>query len=147
MRVGQISFDFLAIVLFTFLLFAALFEAYALENTSARINEAKISAQRVGSILARAINKVSRENGTGTQVTIPESLDTSDTYYLAVSPSGRRVDVFWPISSQNRSIGVAILTNNVTSYNVSKSVGSNQTTINVSNINGLINVINASGGS
>jgi hypothetical protein len=144
MRVGQISFDFLAIVLFTFLLFAALFEAYALENASARINEARISAQRVGSILARAINRVSRENGTGTQVTIPESLDTSDTYYLAVSPSGRRVDVFWPISSQNRSIGIAILTNNVTSYNVSKSVGSGQSTINISNINGLINV---SGGS
>jgi hypothetical protein len=140
MRIGQFSFDFLAIVLFTFLLFLALFEAYSLESTSARIIEARISAQRVGSILARAINRVSRENGTSTQITLPESLDTSDTYYLSVSPSGRRVDVFWPISTQNRSIGVAILTNNVTNYNVSKPVGSGQSTINLSNINGLINI-------
>jgi hypothetical protein len=140
MRRCQLSFDFLAIVLFTFLLFLALFEVYVLESTSARINEAKISAQRVGSIVARAINRVSRENGTGTQVAIPESLDTSDTYYLDVQASGRRVDVFWPISSQNRSIAVPILTSNVTAFNISKSVGSNQSTLYIANSNGFVNV-------
>lgn len=140
MRKFQISFDFLVIVLFTFLLCLAMFEAYSLESTSARISEARISAQRVGSILARAINRVARENGSSTLATIPESLDTSDTYYLSVTASGRRVDVFWPISAQNRSVGVAILTANVTNYNISKSAGSGQSTINISNINGMINI-------
>lgn len=140
MRLGQISFDFLAIVIFTSLLFVQLFEAYSLQVTSARINEAKISASRVGSILARAINRVSRENGTSSVVTIPESLDTGDSYYLNVTTSWRRVDVYWPISSQNRSVGVAILTANVTNYSASKTAGSGPTTITVSNNNGIISI-------
>jgi hypothetical protein len=140
MRAGQISFDFLVIALFTFIIFLEMFQAYALESASARITESRISALRVGSIVARAINRISRENGTSAIVALPESLDTGDTYYLNVTASWRRIDVFWPVSAQNRSIGIAILTANVTNYNISKSVGSGQSTINISNINGLINI-------
>jgi hypothetical protein len=144
MRLGQMSFDFLAIVLFTFLIFLEMFQVYSLESTSARINEGKISALRVGSILARTINRISRENGTSALAYIPGSLDTGDTYYLSVVASGRRVDVFWPISTQNRSVGAAILTANVTGsatwLNISKTADSGQTVLNVTNINGVVNI-------
>ncbi len=148
MQRGQISFDFLVILVFTFLIFAQLFEVFALESASDRILEDKISAVRVGSMVSRVINEVSMVNGTSYLVAIPGSLDTGDAYYLNVTPSGRRVDVFWslsvPISVQNRSIGVAILTGNVTAFNISKSAGSGQSILNITNINGLINISNIS---
>ncbi|NYZ78587.1 hypothetical protein H0N99_00390 [Candidatus Micrarchaeota archaeon] len=140
MRKIQISFDFLVIVIFAFIIFLEMFQVYALESMSARITESRISALRVGSRIARAINEVLKANGTNAVVTIPESLDTGDTYYVSVKASGRRVDVFWPISTQNRSVGVAILTSNVTQLNKSKSAGSGQSTINITNSDGFVKV-------
>ena len=132
--------DFLAIVIFAFIIFLEMFEVYVLESNSARIIESKTSASRVGSSIARTINEVSKANGTSALVTIPESLDTGETYYVRIKATGRRVDVFWPISAQNTSIGVAILTSNVTELNISKSVGSGQTALNITNLNGAVNV-------
>jgi hypothetical protein len=140
MRKGQMSMDFLAIVIFAFIIFLEMFEVYVLESNSARIIESKTSASRVGSSIARTINEVSKANGTSALVTIPESLDTGETYYVSIKATGRRVDVFWPISAQNTSIGVAILTSNVTELNISKSVGSGQTALNITNLNGAVNV-------
>jgi hypothetical protein len=140
MRRGQISVDFLVIVTFTFIIFLEMFQVYALESKSARIIESKASALRVGSIVARTINEVSRANGTSALATIPESLDTGETYHVSIKASGRRVDVFWPISTENRSVGVAILTSNVTELNVSKPAGSGETILNITNLNGAVNV-------
>jgi hypothetical protein len=140
MRKGQLSTDFLIIVIFAFIIFLEMFEVYALESKSAGIIEGATSALRVGSSIARTINEVSKANGTSASVIIPESLDTGETYYVSIRAAGRRVDVFWPISAQNRSVGVVILTSNVTELNVSKSVGSGQTTLNITNLNGAVNV-------
>jgi len=141
MRRVQISFDFLAIVIFAFIIFLELFEVYAVESSSARIREGMVSAVRIASSVTRTINEVCKENGTSALITIPESLDTSDTYYLSITASGRRVDVFWPVSSQNRSISVPILTSNITVFNISKTVNSGSSNINVSNINGSISMV------
>lgn len=140
MRRGQISVDFLVIVTFTFIIFLEMFQVYALESKSARIIESKASALRVGSRVARTINEVSRANGTSALIAIPESLDTGETYYLSIKASGRRVDVFWPISVENRSVGVAILTSNVSEANISKPMNSGETVLNITNLNGLVNI-------
>jgi len=132
--------DFLAIVVFAFIIFLEMFEVYVLESNSARIIESKTSASRVGSSIARTINEVLKANGTSALVTIPESLDTGETYYVGIKAAGRRVDVFWPISAQNTSIGVAILTSNVTELNISKSVGSGQTALTIINLDGAVNI-------
>jgi len=158
MRKVQISFDFLVIVIFAFMIFLGMFEVYAIESSSARIREGIASATRIASSVARTINEVCKQNGTNATVTIPESLDTSDIYYLSIKASGRRVDVFWStnssqnISSSNRSIGVPILTSNfnVTDCNISKnyplnSSNSGPSVLSISNINGLITVSNVSG--
>ena len=141
MRRVQISFDFLAIAVFAFIIFLELFEVYAVESSSARIREDMVSAVRIASSVARTINEVCKENGTSALITIPESLDTSDTYYLSITASGRRVDVFWPISSQNRSVGVPILTSNINVFNISKTLNSGPSTINISNIDESISVV------
>jgi len=140
MRKGQISLDFLAIVIFAFIIFLEMFQVYALESASAGIMESKISALRIGSRVARTINEVSRANETSAVITIPGSLDTGETYYLSIRATGRRVDVFWPISTQNRSVGVAILTSNVTELNISKSTGSGQSTLNITNLDGEVRI-------
>jgi len=157
MRKVQISFDFLVIVIFAFMIFLGMFEVYAIESSSARIREGMASATRIASSVARTINEVCKQNGTNATVTIPESLDTSDSYYLSIKASGRRVDVFWSTNpSQNisswRSIGVPILTSNfnVTDCNISKnyplnSSNSGPSVLSISNINGLITVSNVSG--
>ena len=140
MRKAQISFDFLAIVIFAFMIFLAMFEAYAIEGSSARIRESMASATRIASNVARTINEVCKENGTTASITIPESLDTSDSYYLSIVASGRRVEVFWPISSQNRSVAVPILTSNINVFNLSKTASSSISNLTISNINGSITV-------
>jgi len=140
MRKGQMSMDFLVIVIFAFIIFLEIFQIYVLEGISARILESRTSALRIGSGVARVINEVSKENGTSAVITIPESLDTSETYYVSIKASGRRVEVFWPISTQNRSIAVPILTNNVTELNISKTAGSGLTTLRTLNLNGLVNI-------
>lgn len=142
MRKVQVSFDFLVIVIFAFMIFLEMFEVYAIESSSARIRESMVSATRIASSVARTINEVCKENWANASVTIPESLDTSDSYYLSISASGRRVDVFWPISSQNRSVGVPILTNNITGDTTyTKIVNSSQSVLTISNIDGSINVL------
>lgn len=140
MRKVQVSFDFLVIVIFAFMIFLEMFEVYAIESSSARIREGMASATRIASSVARTINEVCKENETNATVTIPESLDTNDNYTLSIKASGRRVDVLWPISSQNRSIGVPILTSNITEYTVNKTVNSGQSVLSIYNINGSINV-------
>ncbi|MCX6776890.1 MAG: hypothetical protein NTY73_02905 [Candidatus Micrarchaeota archaeon] len=140
MRKVQVSFDFLAIVIFAFIIFLEMFEVYAVESSSARIREGMMSATRIASSVARTINEVCKKNETSATVTIPETLDTGDTYHLSIRASGRRVDVFWPISTQNRSIGVPILTNDINEFNLSKTTDSNQSVLAISNINGSINV-------
>ncbi|MCX6775912.1 MAG: hypothetical protein NT130_03640 [Candidatus Micrarchaeota archaeon] len=140
MRKVQVSFDFLVIVIFAFMIFLEMFEVYAVESSSARIRESMASATRIASSVARTINEVCKQNGTSATVTIPESLDTSDNYSLSIKASGRRVDISWPISSQNRSVGVPILTSNITEFNLSKILNSNQSVLTISNINGSINV-------
>ena len=136
----QVSFDFLAIVIFAFIIFLEMFEVYAVESSSARIREGMMSATRIASSVARTINEVCKKNETSATVTIPETLDTGDTYHLSIKASGRRVDVFWPISTQNRSIGVPILTSDINEFNLSKTPDSNQSVLAISNINGSINV-------
>jgi hypothetical protein len=138
---GQLSMDFLVIVIFAFMIFLAMFQVYYLETDSASIIEGRVSALRVGSIIARTINEVLKANGTSALATIPESLDTSDTYFVSINGAGRRVDVFWPISTQNKSVGVSILTSNITGLNnISKTVGAGQSVLNITNINGVINI-------
>jgi len=140
MRRGQISFDFLVIVVFAFIIFLEMFQVYALESRSSNIIEGKASALSVGSKVARTINEVLKANETSAVVTIPETLDTGDTYYLSIKATGRRVDVFWPVSAQNRSVTVPILTSNVTEWSISKSLDSGETTINITNRNGTVGV-------
>jgi len=140
MHKGQISLDFMVIVVFAFIIILEIFHLYVTETSSSRIIMGSISAKRVASIVARAIDEVSRANGTSSLINLPESLDTAETYYLTVKASGRRVDVFWPISSENRSVGVSILTSNATELNISKTVGSGETTLNITNLNGAINI-------
>lgn len=144
MQRAQVSMDFLVVVIFAFMIFLEMFQVYALESASAGIIEGRVSALRVGSIIARAINEVLKANGTTAQATIPESLDTGDSYLVSINGAGRRVDVFWPISAQNKSVGVSILTSNVTGsatwLNISKTAGSNQTVLNITNINGVVNI-------
>jgi hypothetical protein len=105
-----------------------------------------VSAVRIASSVARTINEVCKENGSSSLVTIPETLDTSYAYYLDVQASGRRVDVFWPISSQNKSIAVPILTNNIAAFNISKTAGSNQTILVITDINDFVNVTTCGNG-
>ena len=140
MRKVQVSFDFLVIVIFAFIIFLEMFEVYAVESSSARIREGIASATRIASSVARTINEVCKKNETSATVAIPETLDTSDSYYLSIKASGRRVDIFWPISTRNRSIGVPILTNNINEFNLSKTANSNQSVLTIANINGSINV-------
>jgi len=137
---GQISIDFLIIVIFAFLIFLELFQVYYYESNSAMIIESKASALRVANIVARAINEVLKANETSMVVTLPETLDTGDTYYLEVKAAGRRVEVFWPVSTQNSSVAVPILTNNVTELNISKTAGSGSTTLRLVSSNGLVNI-------
>ena len=140
MRRGQISFDFLVIVVFAFIIFLEMFQLYALESRSSSIIEGKACALSVGSKVARTINEVLKANETSAVVTIPETLDTVDTYYLSIKAAGRRVDVFWPVSTQNASVSVGILTNNTTEIGVLKSNTSGSTSLNITNLDGFINI-------
>jgi hypothetical protein len=141
MRRGQLSMDFLVIVIFAFIVFLSMFQIYADQTNYASITEGRVSALRVGSIIARTINEVLKANGTSALAVIPGSLDTSDTYFVSINGPGRRVDIFWPISSTNKSLGVPILTSNMTGLSsLSKTAGSNQSILNITNINGAINI-------
>lgn len=144
MHRAQLSMDFLVIVIFAFMIFLEMFQVYTVETDSAKVIKGRVSALRVGSIIARTINEVAKANGTSALAIIPESLDTSDTYFVSINGAGRRVDIFWPISSNNTSVGVSILTSNITgnatSLNISKTVGLGQSVLNVTNINGAVNI-------
>ncbi|MEM3690627.1 MAG: hypothetical protein QXZ40_02790, partial [Candidatus Micrarchaeia archaeon] len=140
MRRMQISVDFLIIGVFAFIIFFELFQLYYIETDSAGILESRASAMRIASIVARAINEVGKANETSMVVTIPETLDTGDTYHMSIKASGRRVDVFWPISTQNRSIAVPLLTSNVTELDIPKTAGSGLTTLRLINLNGKVNI-------
>lgn len=140
MQRGQISFDFLIITIFAFILLLELFQVYLADASSARIIEDKASALRIGNILARAINEISKVNGSNTVVSLPESLDDGETYHVSIKATGRRVEVFWPLSEQNRSIGIPILTSNITELNISKSANSGPTALYIVNLDGMINI-------
>lgn len=137
---AQISYDFLAIASLILFVFLILFEIYIVEDSRARIIENIVSARRIANMVARGVDEVIQTNGTSTQVNLPETLDTGDSYFLSIKSLGRRVDIFWPISSQNSSLSVPFLTSNVTDINISKTEGSGATTVTISNINGAINV-------
>jgi hypothetical protein len=137
---GQIGYDLLVIVVFILFVFLIFFEIYILENNRIRILEGRLSAKRVANLVARGVNEVMQVNGTTLQVTLPETLDTGDSYFLSIKSVGRRVDVFWPVSSNNASLSIPLLTSNITEVDITKTVGSGVTVVNISNMNGAINV-------
>ena len=149
MRKVQVSFDFLVIVIFAFIIFLELFEVYAIESSSARIRESVASATRIASSVARTINEVCKQNGTSATVTIPETLDTGDTYNLSIRAVGRRVDVSWPAPNPNRTVVTPILTSNITTdCIINKTLSGitlNSSVLNISNINGSVTISNVSG--
>jgi len=137
---AQISFDLLAIATFTLLIFLIIFELYILESNRVRIIENRLDAKRIANMVVRGINGVMRINGTSVQVGLPETLESGESYFLSIRGVGRRVDISWPVSSSNVSLSVPLLTSNVTDINITKTAGSGITNVDISNVNGAINV-------
>jgi hypothetical protein len=138
MRRAQISYDLLAITIFILFIFLIIFEIYIVESSKVRIIENSLNAKKIANMVARGINEVLLTNGTSTQVSLPETLDSGDNYSLSIKGIGRRVDIFWPVSSSNMSLSLPLLTSNVTELNITKTADSGVTVINIKNLNGLI---------
>lgn len=137
---GQVMAEVFIIGTLILILFLVFLAIYVDKAEGERIMRNEISAKRIAGELAMKIDAASRMNGTSVFMMLPEALDTGDSYNISVRSVGRRVEVMWAAKEGMRSEAIRILTANVSDVDIARSLGSGERTLNITNVDGVVQI-------